>query len=311
MKPLLKITIILIFCANIFAKEISVLTLNFGAIFPHSIKTRQNIKKFCADTELKNYDVILLQEVWLKEYRKLVKDNCGFGYIADLNESSGLINKYNNLKSPFLKILANSFKSIFKNYQTDSGLMILSRHEILKTTKMSYSENGSEEYFMDGEIAVSKGAIGAFVSFHKQKIFIATTHLVSDYPDHEYFSQRQMQLSQLSNWVQEVAHGHKTIIGGDFNISPPSKSKKRYLNTDKLWTVLKKSYFKNPSFAKYRPEGKSTFTGETDSLDEGQVDHIFGLNGLEAMDSEIVTSKIFSDHFAYSVIFSQKQFAIK
>lgn len=307
----MKISLLIILSSSLFAREINVLTLNLGAIFPHSIKTRQNIKRFCAQDTLKKYDVVLLQEVWLKEYRKLIKDHCGFGYIVDLNESSGLIQKYDDLKSPFLKLLSHSFATIFKNYQTDSGLMILSRHEIFNAQKLTYKENGSEDYFMDGEIAVSKGAIGAFLKIGKENIFVATTHLVSDYPDHEYLTQRQMQLEQLSSWVKIAAKGSKAIIGGDFNISPPSPSKKRYLSTDKLWSLFKKSYFKNPSFAKVKDDSKSTFPGKSEELDEGQVDHIFSLNGLIARESEIMTSKIYSDHFAYSVIFSEKKIAQK
>lgn len=291
-------------------EEIKVMTLNLGAIFPHSIKTRQSIRSFCHSTELKKFDVVLLQEVWLKEYRKLIKDNCSFGYIVDLNESSGLIRKRSTINSPFLKVLSYLFAGVFSRYQTDNGLMILSRHEVLSTDKISYSENGSEKHYMDGEIAVNKGAIGAFIQVGNEKIFVATTHLVSDYPDHEYLGQRQLQLSQLSDWVTKSSGGIKTIIGGDFNISPPSHSKKRYLNTDKLWMVLKKSYFKNSSFAKFEQGDMTTFPGQSDLHDEGQVDHIFSLNGLWAIDSEIETDNIYSDHFAYSVVFSKKKFAV-
>ena len=66
-------------------------------------------------------------------------------------------------------------------------------------SKLESITNGHEDDFWDGEIAVTKGAVGVVINIRGKKVFVATTHLVASYSDSKYTEQRIDQLTQLKN----------------------------------------------------------------------------------------------------------------
>jgi len=295
------------------ASNLKVLTLNLGAIMPFSSGTSARIEKFCKDIQDKNYDVILLQEVWISSYRELVKQKCAFDYSLDLDEKSGLTRNIERerVKSTSLKLINYILSSFSNHLGLDSGLLILSKYKLENPKRLIFSQSGDEQYIFDGESFVSKGAIGATIKHPKfGKLFVATTHLVSDYVDHSYQEQKKQQLTELALWFKTNSGTKKSILGGDFNISPPSDKRRRHLNTSNLWENLKNNYLKD--FARLNSDFSdlTTFPGSGNDDDEGVVDHLFGLGGIVPLRGDIILKNGVSDHYGFEVIFGTKDFSL-
>ena len=194
----------------------------------------------------------------------------------------------------------------------DTGLMILSRHPILNTYKKHYSINGSQWHLRDGEMAVSKGVIGATINHHEfGEIFVATTHLVSEYIDKSYVRQRLTQLKELKSFIDQHSNNNPVILGGDFNISPPSKSKIRYLDSDTLWGKVKEIFYEYKEYS-FDFDRLTTYPGKSLEYDEGFIDHIFATNEFRASEGHVKfidqisykNKKLpASDHYAVSTKF--------
>jgi len=290
--------ILILLSISSYAIELSVLTFNIGALLPHSTKTQASISKFCNDIKKESYEVLLIQEAWIKSYREQIIEECSFPYFLDMDSKMGLIRNYDNgkLRTLLAKFLALTFKYLIPAYGVDSGLLILSKYPLENPRRLIFSVSGSEDHIFDGELAVSKGAIGVFAIHPKLgKIFIANTHLTSNYFDHQYDENRRVQLAELSSWFREQSRHFPAILGGDFNISPPGK---RYLNNSSLWKVMRKSYFNDHNFLKLSFSSLTTYPGESKSKDEGFVDHLIGLNGLFPIMGRVIPKHGISDHHA-------------
>ena len=116
--------------------------------------------------------------------------------------------------------------SFFSKYLTDSGLLILSRYEIL--------ENEFYEYYINvsGDAPSNKGILYAKIKINNNFLFLFNTHLQSTYYDESQkkidctIQVRTAQTEELINFVYnkllsipryEVKNGC-IIIAGDFNI---------------------------------------------------------------------------------------------
>ncbi|WP_157680664.1 endonuclease/exonuclease/phosphatase family protein [Bacteriovorax sp. Seq25_V] len=293
--------------------NLRVLTLNLGAIMPFSSSTEARISSFCEEIKTKDYDVILLQEVWISSYRELVKKKCDFKYSLDLDEQSGLDRNIEKgrVSSPSMRGINFVLSNLFGHLGLDSGLLILSRYKLNSPKRLIFSESGDEKYIFDGESFVSKGAIGATIKHPKLgDIFIATTHLVSDYIDHDYQEQKKLQLTELAAWFKVNSRRGKSILGGDFNISPPSDKRRRHLNTSNLWENLKNNYLKDFAALNSDFSDLTTFPGTGQDDDEGVVDHIFGHGGIIPLKGEITLKNGFSDHYGFEAIFGTQDLSL-
>lgn len=298
-----KLLVTLLFFLNIAdALAINALTFNIGALMPLSIDTKKGISRFCEHVVKEEYDIVFIQEAWINDYRSQIKRECHLGYSLDLDEQMGLLRNQDRgkVKTGKGKFFSFLFRYLLPDMGIDSGLLILSRYKLTRPSRLYFSVGGSEEYLFDGELAVSKGAIGAYIEHpHLGNVFVATTHLTSNYTDHQYDAQRVIQLKELSEWFKKRSGEYPAILGGDFNISPPGK---RYLDNETLWSVLRKSYFSDLNFLKLNFSKLTTFPG-SEGKDEGFVDHLLGHNGLIPTGGRVIPKNGISDHHALNARF--------
>ena len=122
--------------------------------------------------------------------------------------------------------LASKVPSFFSEYLVDSGLLILSRYEIV--------ENDTYEYYLNvsGDAPSNKGILYAKIKINDKYLFLFNTHLQSTYLDESQKSidwtiqVRTKQTEELINFVynklltiprDEIKYGCVLIVG-DFNI---------------------------------------------------------------------------------------------
>ena len=292
--------------------EVKVLTINIAALSPFGDASLR-VKSLCKKAKLlKTTDVIFVQEIWLKEHQELLKD-CGFPHtlVMDVMPGIEMHRRRGEINSLSIKAVANTLSLLPTDIGFDKGLMILSKHPLTKSSKITFRENGSEEFALaDGEFAVAKGAIGAVLDHPIYgELFVATTHMVADYSDHDYKQQREDQLIQLVNWLGDFSNNRPTIIAGDFNASCLKDG-------DRL-----NSYLPMGSRSLEFLVGESTYNGQENiivqesegyNFNEGVLDHVIAMNGATITNAKIVLkNKIkldtensdeyiitqFSDHF--------------
>lgn len=291
-------SILLIFSGPILASKVTVATFNINALVP--IVSTSRINLICEEIKRSKADIIFLQEVWIRDYRNVLKD-CNFPYSVDIDTGVGLYKRIERglVRRSFLKTLS-SFLSIFisPHIGYDSGLMILSKfpfEDNMPHSKLEFITNGHEDYFWDGEIAVTKGAVGVVINIRGKKVFVATTHLVASYSDSKYTEQRIDQLTQLKKWITESSRGLPTIIGGDFNF--PTKNPLHL----KTWEDIRENLWPKSSFLEVRDEYIS------DTHHEGVLDRLFGTNGALPQSGAIVfneSSEFLSDHLGFETVFN-------
>ncbi|EQC52581.1 endonuclease/exonuclease/phosphatase family protein [Bacteriovorax sp. DB6_IX] len=293
-----KLALTLLFTLSLHASSLKVLTFNIGALLPHSSRIERGIEIFCERVKKFDYDLVFIQEAWITSYRKKIIQDCQREFHLDLDSKTGILRnqaqgRIKSFKGHFVSWL---FRYIIPDYGVDSGMLILSKYKLDNPKRLFFSVSGSEDYLLDGELLVSKGAIGANLLHPRLgKIFVANTHLTSNYVDHQYDKNRLQQLKELSTWFRKQGGQKPAVLGGDFNISPPGK---RYLNNETLWSALRKSYFKNKNFLNLDFKNLTTYPGEGVGKDEGFVDHLIGLNGAFPKKGKVIKLDGVSDHYA-------------
>jgi endonuclease/exonuclease/phosphatase family metal-dependent hydrolase len=221
---------------------------------------KQRIQTIREKLNQQHWDFVLIQEAWLKDDRKLLRD-CGYSYIVDLDGPGQGI---------------------------DSGLLILSRHPVIESSqsRLRYKKNGRlGSCFRDGEYFAKKSLIAAkFLHPVMGPIWVANTHLVAagGNPD-TYAEQRTHQVEELLGFVSPKAAELPFILGGDFNCGPGTK----------VWSHLTKglTHFipheeisRPDKFNTYYPEGAPRAT---------QLDHLFLSRHFEHVESRLR----FEDYF--------------
>lgn len=302
--------------------NLRVLTFNVGALAPFgkitSPQSVRRLKAICQNLEESHYDVVLLQEVWTQGYRKLFRD-CGFPYIAEAEEEAGLITKLKRgeVSIKKLKAIARSFRLLFPNdYGFDTGLMILSRYPLREVKVRRFEVNGVEERsFSDGEFPVNKGVLGATLD-HPDfgEVFLANTHVVSEYKNYSYDDQREVQLEEIMEFLSDHSHQRATILGGDFNMSPPGPNgAERGFGVDRLWRRVRDSLLQEFKQAELPYDQLSTFPAQGKLPDLGVLDHLFSRGNLLPKKGAVVFNEgfrcrkrrlcAFSDHFGFESVF--------
>lgn len=122
--------------------------------------------------------------------------------------------------------LSSKVPSFFSKYLVDSGLLILSKYEIV--------DHDSYEYYLNisGDAAGSKGILYAKIKINNNYLFLFNTHLQASYYDESQkninctIQVRTKQTEELINYIynklltiprDEVKYGC-VLIAGDFNI---------------------------------------------------------------------------------------------
>ena len=134
-----------------------------------------------------NYDVIVFQEVFKHRSRRIIRN----GLLAQFPNQTQVLNK---------KTIA---------FKSNGGVMILSRHRILKTHQIRYKERTGFDKLS------RKGALLAELDFHDRPVQIIGTHL-------QAFGAAETMNSQYQQLYDELLkpysrQGVAQIICGDFN----------------------------------------------------------------------------------------------
>lgn len=306
------------------SSDLKILTLNVGALAPFgkitSPQAVKRLKKICQKLEQSDYDVVFLQEVWTQGYRKLFK-KCGYPYALESEKEAGLISKLKRgeVSIKKLKLIARSFKLLFPSrYGFDTGLMILSRYPLSQIAMRRFAINGVEERsFSDGEFPVNKGVLGATLSHPVLgNVFLANTHLVSEYQNYSYNDQRESQLEEIMEFLGDHSHQLPVVLGGDFNMSPPGvNDEERGFGTDRLWRRLRSSLLQEFIQADLPYDMLTTFPAQGGTPDLGVLDHLFTRGNLRPISGGVVLNNgyrckknsrcSFSDHFGLETTFRQ------
>lgn len=225
------------------------------------------------------WDVVLLQEVWVESDRKNLQ-KCGYPFSADVEDYSQPL---------------------------DTGLIILSKHKILETSRLTYPAlpkiNLSEE---DGESFARKSAMIVRIDHPKAgPIWVANTHLVSQYSkvNDVYQTARKQQFSRFVEWSRYQAGKEPLLIGGDWNFGPKMP----------LWPLIAELV---PDFSQ-GPQSENSCTicppNTMHTENEGKVDHLFGSRhwkvekANQAMVEPLVLPDLkmsVSDHFGWETQFT-------
>jgi len=229
--------------------------------------------------KLDSFDVICLQEVWIKEDQELLRSICkekGISYSHVF--SSGLIGS--------------------------SGLQILSRFPIKEVFFHQYRVNGAIYRVDHGDYHAGKGFGFARIQINDtQSVSVVVTHTIARYKDDDsYHADRLSQVWELIRFLQLTSRPNQpVIVAGDMNSKPNSVEYSMFTRVGKLFDAFGEFTSTHPL------PTEATIT----SMDEKpqRIDYIFfsKANNWKLIDSRVVLNDsefLYSDHFGVSATFS-------
>lgn len=273
---------------------------------------QERVKKICeilkdeSHPEHGSWDILLLQEVWVKKARKRLK-RCGYEYSMDVN------NKLSGREGGL-----------------DSGLVILSKYPIIEKHRLVFNTQGPlHRALIDGEALVDKSVyLAKIVHPSGESIWVANTHLIANYLEadkgtdekrkRDYRKEREEQFIQMSHWLKSKTKDEPLILGGDLNMGDHPRLR------DNVWNNFQ-NYFQNFKQAEHDRAEVSTTSPEnyfrTARNEEGKVDHLFASEHFEIHSGAVVFNQKFeskrgkiinySDHYAWESIVSLRPSFIK
>merc|ERR550539_1454463 len=177
-----------------------------------------------------DYDLVLLQELWMRKDHKTIKASLGPGlYMTeydDLNKCEGSITEE--------QIVSGLLAGTELLLRSCSGLAIISRFPILERNFTQFTHQGPFSHmFSDGEYFSGKG-VGRVAISPKEgiEVDVFVTHTISEDGNYEI---REKQVDELIGLV-EVSKADFIILGGDFNASPMMDLDKTYHKVKKVMT---------------------------------------------------------------------------
>ena len=151
MKRLMTLILSILISFNVFG-ALNTITINIGVLAPvgdSNVRVQHLCRLLSAS---KNIDVVFVQEIWMKKHQDMLK-NCGFPHHLVMDVKPGIVQRKEEKKlvTRALNLMASVLSILPDDIGFDKGLMILSRHELKDPQKLTYSINGSELYYDDGE----------------------------------------------------------------------------------------------------------------------------------------------------------------
>ncbi|KAI7900348.1 Endonuclease/exonuclease/phosphatase [Cokeromyces recurvatus] len=226
-------------------ETLSVLSLNCWGLNIVAKKRRFRLIAIADYMCQQQYDIVALQEVWMWE---------DFDYIKEKVKH----------KLPFTKY--------FYSGTLGSGLVLLSRFQILSSSYIHFTLSGRPLQIFQGDFYVGKGC-GCICINHPNVGFIDvyTTHLQAEYGNNNaYEAQRITQCWQIANSVRaSVAQGKHVILTGDFNSVPSSY----------CYTILKNHGFMTDSWLEIHKDemANSLKRLENNELTDSECIQLFGI----------------------------------
>ncbi|ESO08975.1 hypothetical protein HELRODRAFT_143940, partial [Helobdella robusta] len=187
--------------------KLKVLTLNcwfvLGVFVPLACKDRlERMKEIGRELSVGNYDIVFLQEVWLKsDYQLLCQ------YILP----------------------AMPYTHYYYSGIIGSGLCLFSKFKIIETSQFRslFSLNGYAHRLMCGDWMADKSVGFAKILLEPGSIKLNayTTHLHAQYSEdntyHAYEEHRCLQSFELAKFLRDTSCSCDcVVVGGDFNITP-------------------------------------------------------------------------------------------
>lgn len=289
--------------------DVRILTLNCWGLKFVSRKREQRIAAIA--NRLRNpsnsYDIIALQEVWVEQDYKLLRDS---------------VKSY----LPFAK-------RWYSGILTGPGLVVFSRWPIDSAWIFRFPLNGRPSAFWRGDWYVGKAA-GSCVICHPsgKKLEIVNAHLHAPYAssgDASYTCHRASQAWDLSGLVRRAElSGHAVFLTGDLNARPQSIGMRllehkgglsdAWLDTSKL-----SREFSSAEIGQMTPQEQIHLAGVTSDSQLNSWRKNFGPERAKRLDyifydtsaASVVSSKVtftepepgvgsLSDHFGFSAIFT-------
>lgn len=274
------------------ATTLKVLTFNvYAKPDPfNSSYTRERMHTLCERLKTREWDVVMLQEVWTRGNRQRLA-SCGYPYVMDLRRTG----------------------SSKRERSLGSGLLILSKYPLAKKERLVLPRPwGRLADILHGEAIAWKSLyLAQAILPSGERVWLATTHLVANYCKSADFrgcdSYQVVRYNQLQRALDHLARrtgGARVIFGGDFNSGPhPARD-------DLSWKHLT-SKFLGLRQAAYDPARTCTScsTNSFKGRDSGKIDHIFVSGDLEPHSGRVLLNERFkskkqrwinvSDHYAW------------
>jgi len=229
--------------------------------------------------KLDSFDVVCLQEVWIKKDQELLRSICkDKGLIYSHVFSSGLIGS--------------------------SGLVIISRFPIKEVFFHKYRINGVVYRLDHGDYHAGKGFGFARLAISEtQSISVIITHTIARYNQERdpYHADRISQVWELIRFLQLTSrHNQPVIVVGDMNSRPTSIEYSMFTQVGKLGDAFEEFTSVNPS---------RLCSSTSMDANPQRLDYIFFSKNFpwKVIDSKVVlndTSTLYSDHFGVSATFS-------
>lgn len=238
-------------------------------------------------------EVVLLQEVWSARRRPLLRPI--YPHVAEAEQYWR--NPTNWLAGP-VEWLRGSYTTI------DSGLMTLSKHPVMAVRRYRYKA---------GRSPARRSALAALIeSPDLGPVWVVNTHLCAAYPGTTNTPTRLAHLEELGAYLKTL-RDHPVIVGGDFNVAPPSTGPLPAWSHDPLlWPAAMDAALTGFNAA---PEGAGhlTYTATHNPWadpreGDNRLDYIFAGPGLTASEGRVAMTerhalgrgrpKPLSDHFA-------------
>lgn len=262
--------------------RLKILTLNTWGIMltPHK---KLRMRAIAAHLTESDYDVVALQEVWLRADRALLARTMPYAYY-------------------------------FASARVGSGLLTLSRYPIIETQFQEFQLRGRADRAWRGDYIVGKGVGLARITTPDGEIDFYNTHPLAQYQydeSDEFRAHRRTQHYQIVQFINAHSTHNAAIICGDFNMRPDQP------NYDMVRAIAEL----DDCFAELHPDDPGITLGKANpyhpNTPDQRLDYIFTRAGTEAAFKPIhaeVTLKYmpytgkriaYSDHFGVMATLEQ------
>ncbi|KAI7863933.1 Endonuclease/exonuclease/phosphatase [Spinellus fusiger] len=254
--------------------NLSVLSLNCWGLYLIASKRRARLLAIADALCHADYDIIALQEVWVKEDFQCIKSRL----------SSRL---------PFAKY--------FFSGALGSGLAIFSRFPILESSYVCYTLAGHPLMLWHGDYYVGKGCGSVTIEHPKAGVLqVFNTHLHAEYGKTPQYQNHLLSEGwELALLVRSaIAHGRQVIVAGDFNSVPDSL----------VYRIITQHGFMADSWQQIKTSRQSSFPNTSnvehlstriDPIQQAGITCNSPLNTWSSSQPPIITSEIVGDRIDY------------
>lgn len=229
---------------------IQILTHNLWCHYlTHAPNKEHRIRHFVQNIAAENYDVVLIQELFIFNVLGYYVGQDLQRYVIDEMKKVGYAYSVSGAPPPF-------------GFGQTSGLLILSKHPII-------TENERRWYRLD-DFKTGKGFIHAVISIQDVDIHFFNVHL-----DAHHSEVRLMQLKELVKAIpnEDPAHPVPVVIAGDYNVMAWTNEYDRMMGIIKLKDIYNKS---------------DNITTTTHTRDDEIIDHVLVAPQIQVLEKQVM-----------------------